>query len=59
MAGLATATSEGDPVVAIGGKVATSARLKHLHQSMDTVNLFRPISRFSAETIRRVRYPKW
>jgi acetolactate synthase-1/2/3 large subunit len=47
--GLATATSEGDPVVAIGGKVAASGRLKHLHQSMDTVNLFRPITKFSAE----------
>ncbi len=47
--GLATATSEGDPVVAIGGKVGASGRLKHLHQSMDTVNLFRPITKFSAE----------
>jgi len=47
--GLATATSEGDPVVAIGGNVSSSMRLKQLHQSMDTVNLFRPITKFSAE----------
>lgn len=47
--GLATANSEGDPVVAIGGAVATADRLKHIHQSMDTVNLFRPITKFSAE----------
>jgi len=47
--GLATATSEGDPVVAIGGNVPSSMRLKQLHQSMDTVNLFRPITKFSAE----------
>jgi acetolactate synthase I/II/III large subunit len=47
--GLATATSEGDPVVAIGGTVPSSMRLKQLHQSMDTVNLFRPITKFSAE----------
>jgi acetolactate synthase-1/2/3 large subunit len=47
--GLATANSEGDPVVAIGGAVATADRLKQIHQSMDTVSLFRPITKFSAE----------
>jgi acetolactate synthase I/II/III large subunit len=47
--GLATANSEGDPVVAIGGAVPTSNRLKQVHQSMDTVNLFRPVTKFSAE----------
>src|SRR5260221_11976166 len=47
--GLATATSEGDPVVAIGGSVAISQRLKHVHQTMDTVSLFRPVTKFSAE----------
>jgi len=45
--GLATANSEGDPLVAIGGAVATADRLKQIHQSMDTV--FRPITKFSAE----------
>jgi acetolactate synthase-1/2/3 large subunit len=47
--GLATANSEGDPIVAIGGAVPTASRLKQIHQSMDTVNLFRPITKFSAE----------
>jgi acetolactate synthase-1/2/3 large subunit len=47
--GLATATSEGDPVVAIGGSQPSSQRLKQLHQSMDTVNLFRPITKYSVE----------
>jgi acetolactate synthase-1/2/3 large subunit len=47
--GLATANSEGDPVVAIGGGVPLANRLKRIHQSMDTVNLFRPITKFSAE----------
>jgi len=47
--GLATANSEGDPVVAIGGAVTISNRLKQIHQSMDTVSLFRPITKFSAE----------
>jgi acetolactate synthase-1/2/3 large subunit len=47
--GLATANSEGDPVVAIGGAVPLDDRLKQIHQSMDTVSLFRPITKFSAE----------
>jgi acetolactate synthase-1/2/3 large subunit len=47
--GLATATTEGDPVVAIGGDVPVANRLKQIHQSMDTVSLFRPITKFSAE----------
>lgn len=47
--GLATATSEGDPVVAIGGSQPSSLRLKQLHQSMDTVSLFRPITKYSVE----------
>src|SRR5215469_15240296 len=47
--GLATANSEGDPVVAIGAAVSVADRLKQVHQSMDTVDLFRPIIKFSAE----------
>jgi acetolactate synthase I/II/III large subunit len=47
--GLATGNSEGDPVVAIGGAVPLADRLKRIHQSMDTVSLFRPITKFSAE----------
>jgi acetolactate synthase-1/2/3 large subunit len=47
--GLATATTEGDPLVAIGGAVPVANRLKQIHQSMDTVSLFRPITKFSAE----------
>src|SRR2546427_12816008 len=38
--GLATANSEGDPVVAIGGAAPLSKRLKQVHQSMGTVSLF-------------------
>jgi acetolactate synthase-1/2/3 large subunit len=47
--GFATATSEGDPVVGIAGSVPVADRLKQLHQSMDTVGLFRPVTKFSAE----------
>ena len=47
--GLATADYEGDPVVALGGAVSLTDRLKLAHQSLDTVSLFRPITKFSAE----------
>src|SRR5580693_5949137 len=43
--GFATATSEGSPVVGLGGVVP----LKQTHQSLDTVSLFRPVAKFSAE----------
>jgi len=47
--GLATADYEGDPVVALGGAVSLTDRLKLAHQSLDTVSLFRPITKFVAE----------
>ena len=47
--GLATADYERDPVVALGGAVPLADRLKLAHQSLDTVSLFRPITRFAAE----------
>jgi len=46
--GLATANSEGDPVVALGGAVATSEMLKQLHQSMDAASICKPVTKFSA-----------
>jgi acetolactate synthase I/II/III large subunit len=47
--GLATANTEGDPVIALGGAVAVSDRLKKLHQTMDSVSLCRPVTKYSAE----------
>lgn len=47
--GLATATAEGDPVVALRGAVKRADRLKQTHQSMDTVSMMRPVTKFSAE----------
>jgi acetolactate synthase-1/2/3 large subunit len=47
--GLATATSEGDPVVALGGATTVANRLKRVHQAMDTVSIFKPITKYSAE----------
>src|SRR6201993_3173919 len=46
--GLATANSEGDPVVALGGAVAVSETLKHVHQTMDAVSILKPVTKFSA-----------
>src|ERR1700757_3918616 len=46
--GLATANSEGDPIVALGGAVATSEALKQIHQTMDAVSLLKPVTKFSA-----------
>ena len=49
--GLATATSEGDPVLAIGGEVETGARLKHTHQALNGVDVMRPITKYAAEAL--------
>ena len=45
--GLATANSEGDPVVAIGGAVATDEALKQIHQTMDAVSILKPVTKYS------------
>ena len=46
--GLATANSEGDPVVALGGAVPAAESLKQVHQSMDAVSILKPVTKFSA-----------
>jgi acetolactate synthase I/II/III large subunit len=45
--GLATANTEGDPVVALGGSVATYEALKQVHQTMDAVSILRPVTKYS------------
>jgi acetolactate synthase I/II/III large subunit len=47
--GLATANSEGDPVVALGGSVAISQSLKQIHQGLQAVSVLKPVTKFSAE----------
>ena len=47
--GVATANSEGDPVLVLGGAVKLADRLKLTHQTMDTVSLFKPVTKYSAE----------
>ena len=47
--GLATANSEGDPVVALGGAVPTSQNLKQIHQTLQAVPLMKAVTKFSGE----------
>ena len=47
--GVVTANTEGDPIVALAGAVSLSERLKQTHQSMDSVGLFKPVTKYSAE----------
>jgi acetolactate synthase-1/2/3 large subunit len=47
--GLATAHSEGDPMVALGGAVPVAERLKSLHQTMDSVSVCKPVTKYAVE----------
>jgi acetolactate synthase-1/2/3 large subunit len=47
--GLSTANSEGDPMVALGGSVATSQSLKQIHQTLQAVSVLQPVTKFCAE----------
>jgi len=47
--GLLTATTEGDPVVAIGGNVARSMRLKEAHQNSENTRIMEPCTKYSVE----------
>jgi len=49
--GLATATTEGDPVLAIGGEVPLEERSKSTHQSLLSVTLMRPVTEYAAEIV--------
>src|SRR5579864_9101960 len=47
--GLATANTEGDPVVALGGAVAVANSLRSHHQTLDSVGVCRPVTKYAAE----------
>ena len=49
--GLATANSEGDPMVALGGSVPTSQSLKQIHQTLQAVSVLRPVTKYCAEAV--------
>ena len=48
---LLTATAEGDAILAIGGQVKRSDRLKRAHQSMDNAAMMKAATKFSAEVL--------
>lgn len=48
--GLLTATTEGDPIVALGGNVARDMALKASHQNTNNVQLMKPVCKTSVET---------
>jgi acetolactate synthase I/II/III large subunit len=47
--GLITATTEGDPVVAIAGAVGRNEEAKRTHQSMQAVALMKPVTKYSVQ----------
>ena len=49
--GLSTATTEGDPVLAIGGEVPLDDRLKHTHQALDGVDVMKPVTKYSESAL--------
>ncbi|KTD31695.1 acetolactate synthase [Legionella moravica] len=49
--GLLTATTEGDPIVAIGGNVPRSMALKESHQNTNNVALMAPVTKTSVEVL--------
>ena len=50
-AGLLTATTEGDPVVAIGGNIAKNMRSKNAHQNADNVKILEPVTKHACEIL--------
>lgn len=49
--GLLTATTEGDPIVAIGGGVPRAMKLKESHQSADNIQLTEGATKLSVEVL--------
>ena len=49
--GLLTATTEGDPVIAIGGNVARNMKLKESHQSTDNIKLMEAVTKAHMEVL--------
>lgn len=56
--GLLTATTEGDPVVAIGGNVARSMMLKESHQNTNNVALMKPVTKSAVEVLMAQNIPE-
>jgi acetolactate synthase I/II/III large subunit len=44
--GLATANTEGDPMVALGGSVPLDEAHKQIHQTLDAISVLKPVTKF-------------
>ncbi len=55
---LLTATTEGDPVVAIGGNVALNMKLKESHQSTDNLKVMAGVSKAQMEVLAPENIPE-
>src|SRR5580698_9178151 len=49
--GLATANTEGDPVIGLGGAVPVAQGIKQVHQTFQAIPAFKPLTKFCAETV--------
>lgn len=56
--GLLTATTEGDPVIAIGGNVPRNMLQKQSHQKIDNVKLMEAVTKKSVEVIAQENIPE-
>lgn len=56
--GLLTATTEGDPIIALGANVPRAMRLKESHQSTDNVGLMTPVTKQSVEVVLAQNIPE-
>jgi len=56
--GLLTATTEGDPVIAIGGCVPRSTKLRESHQNVDNLKLMQAVTKLGMEVIMAENIPE-
>jgi acetolactate synthase I/II/III large subunit len=56
--GLLTATTEGDPMIAIGGNVPRSMKLKESHQSTDNIKLTEAVTKARMEVLAAENIPE-
>lgn len=56
--GLLTATTEGDPIVAIGGNVSRAMKLKESHQNTNNVALMKPVCKTAVEVLMTQNIPE-
>lgn len=56
--GLLTATTEGDPIIAIGGNVPRHMKLKESHQSTDNIKLMEAVTKARMEVLAAENIPE-